>query len=166
MIVYIGPLIIICSRFSGSNEPEANFWLTSIFYPIGGFLNMLIYTRPKVQALKKVEPQLPIIVCFMSVILAGGEVPSLVDYDLSIQRYADESRLARWAHRLGWTTNSANLDHAMDNYVKELYQKDTQDENIPPRDGSKKNSSKRVKFDDNVKDISLSEPEMSSIYFT
>lgn len=164
MIVYIGPLILIFSRFSGSNVPEANFWLTSIFYPIGGFLNMLIYTRPKVQALKKVEPQLPIIVCFMSVILAGGEVPSLVDYDLSIQRYADESRLARWAHRLGWTTNSANLDQAMDNYVKELYQKDAQDENTP-RGGSKKNSSKRVKFDDEVKDISLSEPEMSSIYF-
>ena len=90
----------------------------------------------------------------MSVILAGGEVPSLIDYDLSIQRYAEESRLARWAHRLGWTTNSANLDQAMDNYVKELYQKDTQDENTP-RGGSKKNSSKRVKFNDDVKDISF-----------
>ena len=40
---------------------------------------MIIYTRPKVQAVKKAIPQMPKIVCFILVLLSGGETPNLMD---------------------------------------------------------------------------------------
>lgn len=59
-------------------------WM-SIFYPIGGVANILIYTRPKVFKLQQDLPQASWFVCFVIVIFSGGEVPSIAD--LGIQDY-------------------------------------------------------------------------------
>lgn len=40
---------------------------------------MIIYTRPKVQAVKKSIPPMPRIVCFILVLLSGGETPNHID---------------------------------------------------------------------------------------
>lgn len=80
MLVYSGPLLALILRFSKTKDVQLmtfNFWIVSLFYPVGGLLNMLIYTRPKVKALKKLLPQIPIPICLMIIILSGGEVPDL-----------------------------------------------------------------------------------------
>lgn len=79
LLIYIGPIIELANIIANDNRNEISFWITSIFYPIGGLLNMIIYTRPKVQALKKLVPELPMFFCFVSVVLYGGEVPSIAD---------------------------------------------------------------------------------------
>lgn len=179
MLVYSGPMIFIVSRFAGNEGSTASFWIMSLFYPIGGFLNMLIYTRPKVEALKKLEPQIPVIICFIGVILAGGEVPSLADYDRPNPGSVTQSRLAHlMSNRLGFPTKSANLDKALDDYIRGLYGNEDQEkedemtpESSTPKIGvsfaQNSNSSKKVKFSDEFVsgDLSLSGVDnRSSIY--
>ncbi|GFH61521.1 predicted protein [Chaetoceros tenuissimus] len=82
MLVYSGPLLALLLRFSKTKNTSANYWIISLFYPIGGFLNMIIYTRPKVKALKELIPDLPIIICFLVILCSGGETPSLADLQL------------------------------------------------------------------------------------
>ena len=64
---------------SGLQHSEAMFWIVSIFYPIGGLFNMIVYTRPKVKAVRKVLPDLPYFIAFFLVLLEGGETPNLMD---------------------------------------------------------------------------------------
>ena len=136
---------------------------------------MLIYTRPNVEALKKLEPQIPVIICFIGIILAGGEVPSLADFDRSNPRSVTQSRLAHlMSNRLGWPTKSANLDKALDDYIRGLYENEDQEkedemapESSTPKNGENSNSSKKVKFSDEFvsDDLSLSGVDnRSSIY--
>ena len=160
MLVYCGPMILIVSRFLGREDHTVSFWVMSISYPIGGFLNMLIYTRPKVEALKKLEPHIPVFICFVGIILAGGEVPSLADFDRSNPGSVTQSRLAHlMSNRLGFPTKSANLDKALDDYIRGLYgdtNQEKEDEltpecSSPPKCVSfaeNENSSKKVKFSD------------------
>lgn len=52
--------------------------LFSIFYPLGGFFNILVYTRPKVLLLRKRQSDLSWLRAFGAVIRAGVEVPEIV----------------------------------------------------------------------------------------
>lgn len=40
---------------------------------------MIIYTRPKVQALRKVIPEIPRFTAFLIVLASGGETPNVMD---------------------------------------------------------------------------------------
>eukprot|EP00553_Chaetoceros_curvisetus_P007501 CAMPEP_0204627022 /NCGR_PEP_ID=MMETSP0717-20131115/12876_1 /ASSEMBLY_ACC=CAM_ASM_000666 /TAXON_ID=230516 /ORGANISM="Chaetoceros curvisetus" /LENGTH=213 /DNA_ID=CAMNT_0051643133 /DNA_START=533 /DNA_END=1174 /DNA_ORIENTATION=+ len=68
----------------------AMFWFyspvldaVSIFtYPMGGFLNILVYTRPKIASLRRTHPEYSRFKCFWLVLRAGGEIPS--DDDLAV----------------------------------------------------------------------------------
>ena len=150
MIVYVGPMIMIFLHLFGIDRPTESFWLMSVFYPIGGFLNMLIYTRPKVQALKKVEPNLPVYVCFLCVLLVGGELPSLVEYNPAFNQrpVTSQSRIPQFVQRLGWSTQSADLHQALDDYIKALFRRENEDE-ITPDISSKDSSRRRVTFEEN-----------------
>lgn len=150
MIVYVGPMIMIFLHLFGIDRPTESFWLMSVFYPIGGFLNMLIYTRPKVQALKKVEPNLPVYVCFLCVLLVGGELPSLVEYNPAFNQrpVTSQSRIPQFVQRLGWSTQSADLHQALDDYIKGLFRRENEDE-ITPDISSKDSSRRRVTFEEN-----------------
>lgn len=74
--VYSAPCIAIAS---GLTHSETMFWWISIFLPCGGLFNMLVYTRPKVKAVRKVIPDLPYFIAFFLVLLEGGETPNLMD---------------------------------------------------------------------------------------
>ena len=50
-----------------------------ILYPIGGFLNILVYTRPKVALLSKNNPRYSRFKAVFLVILSGGEIPEMID---------------------------------------------------------------------------------------
>ena len=54
-------------------------WCISIFWPLGGFFNILIYTRPKVARYKDSNPEYLRLYVFLIVVLSGGEVPTEVD---------------------------------------------------------------------------------------
>ncbi|GFH59572.1 predicted protein [Chaetoceros tenuissimus] len=74
--VYSAPCIAIAS---GLTHSEAMFWRISIFLPCGCLFNMIVYTRPKVKAVRKVIPYLPYFIAFFLVLLDGGETPNLMD---------------------------------------------------------------------------------------
>jgi len=52
-------------------------------YPFGGFLNIIIYTRPKVASLRRDYPGCSRLRGFWFVLKAGGEIPEEVDLSLS-----------------------------------------------------------------------------------
>eukprot|EP00553_Chaetoceros_curvisetus_P010273 CAMPEP_0204629964 /NCGR_PEP_ID=MMETSP0717-20131115/19333_1 /ASSEMBLY_ACC=CAM_ASM_000666 /TAXON_ID=230516 /ORGANISM="Chaetoceros curvisetus" /LENGTH=389 /DNA_ID=CAMNT_0051647061 /DNA_START=53 /DNA_END=1222 /DNA_ORIENTATION=+ len=69
-MVYI-PMVIV-SFFA---ENKMLHVVTMIFYPLGGFLNILVFTRPKVAFLRRNHPQLSRLRGFWLVLKTGGEIP-------------------------------------------------------------------------------------------
>ena len=57
---------------------EFSFFLKSCTWPIGGVINILIYTRPTIAVLRIRQPELSWIRAFYEVIMAGAEVPEVV----------------------------------------------------------------------------------------
>ena len=49
----------------------------AIFAPLGGFFNILVYTRPKVSTLRRRRPEYWWFQAFWMVVKVGGEVPDL-----------------------------------------------------------------------------------------
>ncbi|GFH46304.1 hypothetical protein CTEN210_02778 [Chaetoceros tenuissimus] len=127
MIVYLGPIIALVSGYN-QNTLQVVFWWTSIFYPCGGVFNILIYTRPKVQAVKKSIPLMPRIICFLIVLLSGGETPNLMDIMASPEQNFREQQLsersatnygARLAVSYGFPEN-ANLEAEIERAMREM----------------------------------------------
>ena len=69
-------LLIIMKQQPG----DAFSLLGSIFYPLGGLFNILIYTRPQVLTLRRKKPQYSRFQAFVIVIRAGAVVP-MVDVE-------------------------------------------------------------------------------------
>ncbi len=57
--------------------------ITMIFTPLGGFLNILVYTRPKVAELRRRYPECSRLRGFWIVLKTGGEIPDNMDLSLS-----------------------------------------------------------------------------------
>ncbi len=72
--------VVIGPKFHDSVFLEAIF-LT--FSPIGGLLNMLVYTRPKVASLRRNNPECSRLHGFWLVLNEGGEIPNEVDLSIS-----------------------------------------------------------------------------------
>ncbi len=72
---------IISSRNSAAADVDnIDFdiqWITSFLYPLGGFFNILVYTRPKVVRLLYLYPDLSRLTALRLVIQAGGEMPDV-----------------------------------------------------------------------------------------
>lgn len=62
----------------GQDVPFGITLMFSIFYPLGGLFNILIYTRPKLISLKKRQPELSWIRCFFEIVKSGVAVPDIV----------------------------------------------------------------------------------------
>lgn len=60
---------------SNGDNPNWTFLPISIFLPIGGLLNIMVYTRPKVLSLMDRYPDFPKFVLFLLVVVSGGEAP-------------------------------------------------------------------------------------------
>lgn len=82
-IVFLPSIVTVFTRSlkicPSCNDSDFMLWWMSIFYPIGGVANILIYTRPKMFKLQQDLPQASCFVCFIIVICAGREVPSIAD---------------------------------------------------------------------------------------
>jgi len=62
----------------GVTVPYTIIVLFSTFYPLGGFFNILVYCRPKINSVRKLSKGLSWIRSFGLVVRAGGEVPSTI----------------------------------------------------------------------------------------
>lgn len=62
----------------GQDVPFGITLMFSIFYPLGGLFNILVYTRPKLISLKKRQPELSWIRCFFKIVKSGVAVPDIV----------------------------------------------------------------------------------------
>ncbi|GFH61551.1 predicted protein [Chaetoceros tenuissimus] len=135
MLVYSGPLLALILRFSKTKDVQLktfNFWIVSLFYPVGGVFNKLIYTRPKVKALKTLLPQIPIPICLMIIILSGGEVPDLrllqddPVFFLRNRNPESANSLARWITAFGYEISSGDfdLDEELDKIMHGLFNED------------------------------------------
>jgi len=75
LIVYLWPYIFgICEAFDKQIPFEVSI-LTYVFYPLGGFLNILVYTRQKVATVRRRTSHFWIR-CLWIVISKGGEAPA------------------------------------------------------------------------------------------
>jgi hypothetical protein len=83
-ITYFSVVVgVILAALGTGAHPLWNQWIGAIFWPLGGFFNIVIYTLPKVSKFKRLNPaysNFPWIVIFIAVLFSGGEVPE-VDYD-------------------------------------------------------------------------------------
>ncbi len=66
-----------------SYPPEFLLVPAMIFYTLGGFVNILIYTRPKVANVRRRYPECSRLRGFWLVLRAGGEIPDEVDLSVS-----------------------------------------------------------------------------------
>jgi len=78
-LVYSAVISIMVMSVAGISPPNWVIWDVSIFWPLGGFFNILIYTRPKVAAMRKTYPEyahMSWFILFLVVVFSGGEVPT------------------------------------------------------------------------------------------
>jgi hypothetical protein len=80
IICYVAPVISFIVVALRIPSPAWTFWFTSIFWPLGGFFNILIYTRPKVSRYKDSNPEYSRLHVFLIIVLSGGEVPTEIDF--------------------------------------------------------------------------------------
>jgi len=68
------------------DPPDFLLAITMIFFPLGGFLNILVYTRPKVAELRRRYPECSRPRGLWMVLKTGGEIPENIDLSLSCCR--------------------------------------------------------------------------------
>ena len=79
---YVFPVVLyfISSTTSGKAVNILYFVGSSIFWPLGGFFNILVYTRPKIKKFRRLNPEytnFPWIFIFLAVVWYGGESPEV-----------------------------------------------------------------------------------------
>jgi hypothetical protein len=77
---WIGFVVLNISKQGLHADNGVFVLLASIFYPLGGLFNILVYTRPKVLSLQRNNPQYSWFWAFILVVRAGGVVPAAADY--------------------------------------------------------------------------------------
>jgi hypothetical protein len=89
LVAYTLPIFL----FVGGNVPIWLRTLHSTFFPLNGLFTMLIYTRPKVQQVRRNFPEIEdasYVCLLLIVIFSGGETPKEIDLGSSYHQ-ADES---------------------------------------------------------------------------
>ncbi len=80
---YVGGLFFMyiptMVSFSFDDPPEYLLAIAIFTLPIGGFINILVYTRPKVAVLRIAHPECSWFRGFWLVLKSGGEIPNYVD---------------------------------------------------------------------------------------
>ena len=71
------PLVVI--YVLGNVPTDPMLFVTSLFYPLGGLFNILVFTRPAVATLRRRDPQIWWLKAFWLVFKAGGQVPKQED---------------------------------------------------------------------------------------
>ncbi len=75
-ILTYGPHIIIyCLVRAGTSPPKILVITAMTLLPLGGFFNILVYSRPKAASLRRTYPNRSRLLCLWLVLRASGEIP-------------------------------------------------------------------------------------------
>ena len=98
---WIGVMVVLAKK----QELDSVFLLlASIFYPLGGLFNILVYTRPKVLSHRRNNPEDSWFRAFILVVRAGGVVPAAVDVENE-----NENRAITMVRRRGMSVAQGSL---------------------------------------------------------
>lgn len=79
LVTYFARWVSIIELMRGNQPSEAWLLACFLFYPLGGFFNVLVYTRPKVAVFKRRHPEYSLIKAFWLIIKSGNQIPELPD---------------------------------------------------------------------------------------
>ncbi|GFH50343.1 hypothetical protein CTEN210_06819 [Chaetoceros tenuissimus] len=95
LLVYIPPTLAFGLKAMGlAHRPAWLFFGPSTLTPLGGALNIIVYTRPKIHKMRRKFPELeesPYFVLFLIVVFSGGECPKDIDFLNSWSEEEEES---------------------------------------------------------------------------
>lgn len=75
-LVYVGPIGLSIIHLQSNSKPSFVFFnLAVALYPLGGFFNILVYSRPKVRHLMRRNSDISFLHAVCIVIRAGGDLP-------------------------------------------------------------------------------------------
>jgi hypothetical protein len=94
---------------SNGDNPNWTFLPISIFWPIGGLFNIMVYTRPKVLSLMDRHPDFPKFVLFLLVVVSGGEAPEEAAIEAALRSLELEQAAAP-----GAVTSGNNMEEIYD----------------------------------------------------
>jgi len=94
---------------SNGDNPNWTFLPISIFWPIGGLFNIMVYTRPKVLSLMDRHPDFPKFVLFLLVVVSGGEAPEEAAIEAALRSLELEQAAAP-----GAVTSGNNMEEVFD----------------------------------------------------
>lgn len=72
---YLFLTVALLLHLSGARVPMWIVYALSVFWPLSGFFNILVYTRPKVRKLSEKYPEFNRFILFLVVIMSGGDAP-------------------------------------------------------------------------------------------
>ena len=75
MLTYSVPIVKGILGFLKVDSPISLDFAGAILVPLSGLFNILIYTRPKVQVVQEIVPDVSWFICFIVIIWYGGEIP-------------------------------------------------------------------------------------------
>ena len=75
LVCYLFITIAVFNELTKKSTSRWMYYLLNTTWPLSGFFNIMIYTRPKVRYLKEKYPNFHKIVLFLVVVLSGGEAP-------------------------------------------------------------------------------------------
>ena len=76
-VSYLPPVLQSIFSMVGVRLPSIILLIISFFYPLGGFLNVMVYVRPKVVRIRHGIPGCSRLRAFLVVLKNGGEMPDL-----------------------------------------------------------------------------------------
>lgn len=94
-ITYIFGLISRIIQVQGSPVPYTLILLGRFFYPLQGFLNIIVYTRPHIVSLRRNNPQYSWFKAFAIVFRAGGDNDSVGQHRRTVQPRASNAEIRR-----------------------------------------------------------------------
>ncbi len=79
LVTIVPFLVVTLTQLSGSRPSSLMIRMNALFFPLGGLMHILIYTRPEVSCLRRKYPNCSRLHAFLIVLRAGGEVPDNID---------------------------------------------------------------------------------------
>jgi len=94
-ITYIFSLISRIIQIQGSPVPYTLILLGRFFFPLQGFLNIMVYTRPHIVSLRRNNPEYSWFKAFVVVFRAGGDNDSVGQHRRSVTPRASNAEIKR-----------------------------------------------------------------------
>lgn len=125
-LTYSAIILVFIMAAAGMPRPSWVKWCSAIFWPLGGFFNILVYSRPKVSATRDKYPEyahFSWIFIFLLVFVSGGEVPTTIDQE------EQKSRSSFHVEDVGLTSSQFEIERqraiagssGADSFMKEFY---------------------------------------------